>query len=180
MHKRIFGMRKVFFGLAFIASSLHATAATTFSFGSHYDFSIPDNLMSGATIIQTEELILKTSDSRLITGYTLSSETAEFSEDFSILDYPAYLLNIKSISELDKLDKDRLTQEKESTSYFYNIENHQKLSNEKLDVFILEKKDSLQAYIVNKEAEDYILIMKFDNFPVNEAIEMIKGEYHVR
>jgi hypothetical protein len=172
-------MRNVFLGLAFIVSSLHATAATKFSFGSHYDFSIPDNLMSGATIIQTEELILKTSDSRLITGYTLSSETAGFSEEFSILDYPSYLLSIKPISELNKLDKDRITKEKESTSYFYNIENHQKLVGHKLNVFILNKKDSLQAYVVNMDAEDYIFIIKFDGFELKEAVDLIREVFHV-
>lgn len=180
MHKRTFSMRKAFLGLALLASSIHATAATTFSFGSHYDFSIPDNLMSGSTIIQTEELVLKTSDARLITGYTMSSDSAEFSKEFSMLDYPAYLLNIKNIGDLKKSDKDRITEEQESTSYFYNIDKYQKFSNKKLKVYILEKQDSLQAYIVNMEAEDYILIMKFDSFPVKEAIEMIKGEYHVR
>ncbi|MGB2221051.1 hypothetical protein [Neptunomonas phycophila] len=174
-------MRFIFTTLMFLTLSSQLFASTTLLFGGFYSLTIPEDLINEAKMISLPNsgLALRTSEDSKISAYVISPETENLSKNFLMTSYPEFMLGLKNDSSLSENDKEIIKAMRESYTYNYDLSSVEVFKGDTHTAFLLVNDQSSTFFITQKSA-DQLLILNFENFELNKAIEMIKGEYHVK
>ena len=89
--------RIVLLALLGFLSACTSKQTTVISYSGAFELTLPTSIFSDATIFSADELSLKTSDKKLISGLIINPELESLPKDFVLADYPQYILNLKPI-----------------------------------------------------------------------------------
>jgi hypothetical protein len=182
MHKRTSSMlRSVITAIFLTVFSSQLLASTTLLFGGFFSFTVPESLINEAKMISLPNsgLSLKTSKGSKISAYVISPDTEKLSKDFLMSSYPEVLLGLKSDKNLSEHDKELIKAVRESYSYDYDLSEVKTFKGDTNEAFLIVNKLS-SIFFINQKNADQVLVLIFESFETKEAIEMIKGEYHVK
>ncbi|MEO3879324.1 hypothetical protein [Rheinheimera fenheensis] len=117
-------MKKLSTGLlALLLSACSVNADTTLSFGADFKLTLPQTLMTGATVFSSDELSVKTASKQLFSGKLLSVDSEKLPPDFNIQQYPDYLLQRTPLTNLPAEIAALFQQSSEEVNYSYELAN---------------------------------------------------------
>ncbi len=150
---------------------------TILSFSSEFKVSLPSSFFSGGTIFSIDELSVKSIKGELISGGVISADSEGLPSGFNMVDYPSYLLKIKTP------DDNLLEAFKNSTGeidYTYNISSLKVDESLNFKIYSLCKNNSCLAYSVKKGFQEHILVIHSRGLSRDKFVTLIKGDLNAK
>ena len=169
-------MKKIIhFFLVYLLIGCSNQSFTVISYSGEFELKLPTNIFNGATVFSTDELSLKTSSGKLISGLVITGELESLPEDFNMHDYPEYIFNRKPTYSLSTEIAQKFLASTDEIKYSYGLDNLEMQSNNELKIYKLCKKDRCLAYIVKTHVKDHILSLHAEGMKNDEFNKLIEG-----
>lgn len=141
--------------IVFAISSCSSNEVITMSYSVVFKLRLPASYFSEGTIFYSDELALKTSSDKLISGMVISNETEGLPAEFDIRDYPPYILGIKEAGFSPSVNESFEKSSRQLDS-LYGLSNLTVEGIEGNTFYTLCKGDSCLAYIVKNSFVEHI------------------------
>ena len=167
--------RIVLLALLGFLSACTSKQTTVISYSGAFELTLPTSIFSDATIFSADELSLKTSDKKLISGLIINPELESLPKDFVLADYPQYILNLKPIKTLSNDLAEKFTNSAEEVNAIYGLDNVVIKKTDDVTTYSLCKENRCLAYVIKSEIKDHLLSLHTQNVSQEEFNKLLEG-----
>jgi hypothetical protein len=152
----------------------------TLSYSAVFNVTIRSGELPGSTIFYSEELSIKSTSGKLISGKIISCESENLPVDFDIRNYPGYIFGLVEAENISP-DLVRLFKNtRNEIDYVYGVDNLSVKRNKGVSYYSLCNDLMCLAYIVKESYKDHIFTLNVNGFDADNFNEFIQGEINVK